>query len=159
MTFVVELRELKKSLPQPVVRFWQRAAHELCALRTRLAFLGLLGVVLEYPVERGVTSNDGVLALLCGVLTAAVSATLGLLHDTGSLFSALFSDHASPVLLLGHRLSLCFEEPLLPFEVCPETGPFPAFSGNCLFGLVASALLLFGCGFKRQEPAKLGNGR
>lgn len=157
MTFVVELRELKKSLPRPVPRFWQRTAQGLCALRLRLAFLGLVGVVFDFPVARGVSSSAGVLASLCGLLTAAVSATLGLLRDTSVGLAALFSD-ASPGFRLGQRLSLCFGEPLLPLDICPETGPFPTLSGNCLFALGACAWLLFGCGFSRQRPAKSGHG-
>ena len=154
MTFVAELRDSKKSPPRPTAHFWQRVASELCGLRVRVAFLGMLGVALDYALDRSVTSSDSVLALLCSVLTAAVSATLGLLRDTSIGLGSLFSDHASPVLQFGQELGLCFGEPPLPLDICPEAGPFPALSGNGLFALVACAVLLFGCGFSRQEPAK-----
>jgi hypothetical protein len=152
MTFVVELRNLKKSLPLRAPLLWQSAARQLCGLPA--AALGLLGVALEFPVNESVTASGGILALLCSVLTAAVSATLGLLGDTSSALSRLFGDHASPALRLGQPLSLCFGEPLLPLDICPEAGAFPTLSGNCLLALVACALVLFGCGFSRQEPAK-----
>jgi len=156
MRFVVELRDRKRNLLRRAAHLWQRATGELCGMRVRVAVLGLLGVALECPVDDSLTSSGGILALLCSVLTAAVSATLGLLGDTSSALSPLFSDHASSALRLGQPLSLCFGEPVGPLAlaVCPEAGPFPALSGHCLLALLACALLLFGCGFSRQEPAK-----
>jgi hypothetical protein len=77
-----------------------------------------------------------------------------LLGDTSSALSHLFGNYAGPALRLGQPLSLCFGEPSLPLDICPDAGAFPALSGNCLLALVACALLLFGCGFSRQEPAK-----
>jgi hypothetical protein len=153
MTFVVELRDLKKSLPRPVAHFWQQATGALCALRFRLAVLGLLGCALACPLDTGATASSGILALLCGVLTAAASATLGLLCDASSALSGL-SEHANAALGLGQRLDLRFTEPLLKFDICPETGPFPALSGHSLVALAACAFLLFGPGLSHREPAK-----
>jgi len=153
MTFVVQLRDLKRLPRRAPLLLWQHATRQLCGLPVRVAVLGVLGVALEYPVD-SVTASGGILALLCNVLTAAVSATLGLLGDTSSALSPLFGDYASPALRLGQPLSLCFGEPLLALDICPEAGAFPALSRNCLLALVACALLLFGCGFSRQEPAK-----
>lgn len=153
MTFVVELRVLKKSLPRPVTHFWQRTWGALCALRIRLAFLGLLGCALDCPLDAGVTAGSGLLALLCGVLTAAASATLGLFCEASSALSALVNDHTGGVLQHEHGLYPHFAEPLLKFDICPETGPFPALSGHCLCALGACALLLFGGGFSRRTPA------
>src|SRR4051794_36991902 len=110
MTFVVKLRNLKKSLPRRAPLLWQSAARQLCGLPVRVAVLGLLGVALECPVHESVTTGGGILALLCSVLTAAVSATLGLLGDTSSALSHLFGDYASPALRLGQPLGLCFGE-------------------------------------------------
>ncbi len=151
MTFVVELRDLKKNLPRPVPHFWQRV---LCVLRTRLAFLGLLGFALGSPVIGA--PSGGALALLCGVLSAAVSATLGLLCDASMALSALFSDDASPALRLGQRLSLCFGAPLSPFDICHESRSFPTVSGYALSALAACSLLLFGSGFSRRESVQRG---
>ena len=160
MTFVFELRDLKKSLPRPIAHFWQRAAELLCALRIRLALLGLLGFALERPFDAPVvTPSGGPLALLCGVLSAAVSATFGLLCDAGSGLSALFSEDASPLLRLEHRLSLGFGEPMLPFDICPGAGPFPPFSWPSTLALLASAVLLFGGSFRRAESPQYGSER
>jgi hypothetical protein len=93
------------------------------------------------------------------VLTALASATLGLLRDVSVGWCLLFGDDASPLLRLGQRASLCFGEPRFPFDVCPEAGPFPAFSGIYACALVGCALFLFGCGFSRKEPAMQGKGR
>jgi hypothetical protein len=91
------------------------------------------------------------LAGLCDVLTAAVSATFALLCDASDGLSALFSDPPSPIFGLAERLNRCFGESLLPFDTCPVAGPFPTFSGLRLCALGACALLLFGCGFRRRE--------
>jgi len=158
MTFVVELRDLKKSLPRPVTHFWQQAASALCALRVRLAFLGLLGCAMDCPLDASVTAGSGVLALLCGVLTAAASATLGLMCDATSALSGLLGDYASPAWRLDRGLGLHFAEPQLKFDICPQAGPFPALSGHSLVALVACALLLFGSGFSHREHAKQRGG-
>ena len=98
------------------------------------------------------------LALLCGVLTAAASATLGLMCDASSALSGLFGDQTSLVFRFDRGLSLRFAEPLLKFDICPEAGPFPALSGHCLVGLAACAVLLFGTGFGHPEHAKQRGG-
>lgn len=161
MTFVVELRDLKKSLPRPIVALlWQRAGELLCVLRIRLALLGLLGFALERPFDApAVAPSGGALALLCGVLSAAVSATLGLLCDAGSGLSALFSEDASSLFRFEQKLSLCFGEPLFPFDICPGAGPFPPFSWHSTLALLACAVLLFGCSFRRAESPKHGTER
>jgi hypothetical protein len=159
MTFVVELRDLKKSLPRPVAHFGRQALATLCALRVRLVFLSLLGCALDCPRNADITASSGVLALLCGVLTAAASATLGLFCDAGSELSALFGDHTSPVFGFGQRFGLHFTEPLSSFGICPAAAPFPMLSGHSLCALGACALLLFGCGYRRQEAAQRSGGR
>jgi len=158
MTFVVELRDLKKSLPRPVTHFWQQAMGALCALRVRLALLGLLGCALDCPLDAGVTAGSGLLGLLCGVLAAAASATLGLLCEASSALYALVSDHESAVSQLEQGLNLHFSEPLMKFDICPDTGPFPTLSGHCLCALGACALLLFGGGLSRRQPANRHEG-
>jgi hypothetical protein len=152
MTFVVELRDLKKSLPRPVTLLWQRSIGALCAPRVRLACMGLLMLTIGYPVDNGAGPHDGVLAMLCAVLTAAVSATAGLLCDASSTLLALVGDPSNPA--LGQRLSLCFSEPVLPLDVCPAPGPFPTFSGHRAWALAACAVFLFGFGFVRRASAK-----
>jgi len=159
MTFVVELRDLKKNLPRPVGYFWRRSAESLCALRVRLAFFGLLGFAIDHAFDARIAHEGGVLASLCGVLSAAVSATLGLLGDFGVGVYALFSDDASPVLRLGQGLSLCFEEQVSPFDVCAAAAPFPAFSWHFGVALMLFSPLLFGCGFRGQQSPKLGRER
>jgi len=159
MTFVVELRDLKKSLPRPVTHLWKRSLDALCALRVRLVSLGLLLVALGYPVDGGAAPHDGVLATLCAVLTAAVSATAGLLCDASGGLLALFGDPSSLAFKLPQRLSLCFAEPVLPLDICPAAGPFPTFSGHRAWALAACVMFMFGCGFRRRTPAKQGAGR
>lgn len=154
MTFVVELRDLKKSLPRPVTQLWQRSIGALCAPRLRLGCLGLLVLAIGYPVDNAVGPHDSVLAMLCAVLTAAVSATAGLLCDASSTLLALFGDPPSPAFALGQRLSLCFSEPALPLDVCPTPGPFPTFSGHRTWAIAACTVFLFGCGFVRRASAK-----
>ena len=159
MTFVVELRDLKKSLPRPVTHLWQRLPDALCTQRVRLVFLGLLLVALGYPVDAGASPHAGLLATLCAVLTAAVSATAGLLCDATGDLLALFADPSSPAFKLPQGLGLCFAEPVLPLDICPTTGPFPTFSGHRALALAACVVLLFGCGFRRRVAVEQGTGR
>jgi hypothetical protein len=156
MTFVLELRDLKKSLPRPVTHLWQRSREAFCAQRVRLVFLGLLLLALGYPVDGGTAPHDSVLATLCAVLTAAVSATAGLLCDASGDLLALLGNPSSPAFELPHQLSLCFAEPVLPLDICPATGPFPTFSGHRAWALVACVVFSFGCGFGRHLAAKQG---
>lgn len=154
MTFAVELRDLKKSLPRPITLFWQRARGALCALRVRLVCLGLLAIAMGHPLDGGVAAHDSVLAALCEVLTAAVSATAGLLCDASSDLLALLGDPSSP--LKVQRLGLCLPESAFPLDICPASRPFPAFSGDRALALAACALFLFGCGFGRRGRARQG---
>jgi len=153
MTFVVELRDLKRSLPRPVTHLWHRTTHAVCVVRVRLACLGLLVVALGYPVDASSGSRDGVLGMLCAVLTAAVSAATSLLCDTGNALFALFSDQSGPTLRLEEKLGLWFADPASPFDICPATGAFPDFSLQRACALAACALILFGCGFGHRKPA------
>ncbi|HEY3256177.1 MAG TPA: hypothetical protein VGJ91_19595 [Polyangiaceae bacterium] len=159
MTFVVELRDLKKFLPRPSSHLWQRAIGALCVVRVRLALLGLLGFALVCPVDAPLGLRAGALASLCSVLSAAVAATLGLLRDACIGLSALFSDDSSPLFRLEQRSSLCFGEPMFPFDICPEAGPFPALSWHFALVLLICALLLFGCGIRRPESPRYGRER
>jgi hypothetical protein len=159
MTFVLELRELKKSLPRPVTHFWRRATGVVCALRLRLALLALLCLAFDCPVGGGLAPSGGGLALLCGVLTAAMSATLALVSDASLGLAALLSADTSPGSQLAQTLGLCLGQPLSPFDVCPEAGSFPAFSGYYLGVLAACALLSFGCGLSRTPSTKPSGGR
>ncbi|HYQ42277.1 MAG TPA: hypothetical protein VER11_09915 [Polyangiaceae bacterium] len=154
MTLVVELRDLKKSLPRPVTHLWHRTARAVCGVRVRVACLGLLIIALGDPLDAGSGSRNGVLGMLCAVLTAAVSAATSLLCDTGSALFALFGDQSSPALGLGQKLGLCFADPASPFDICPATGAFPAFSLQRACALAACALILFGCGFGHRKPAR-----
>ena len=156
MTFVVELRDLKRGLPRPLSHFWQRAAKMFCALRLKLAFISLLCLALDWPADGKLAPRSGVLASVCGVLTAAVSATLTLMSDACSGLSALFSDDLSALFPFGQGLSLCLEGSVFPFDVCRQAGTFPAFSGYSTLALLACALLLFGCSFSRQKPGSRG---
>jgi len=155
MTFVVELRDLKKILPQPLTHFWYRAPELLCLLRVRLALVSLLGFALDYHFDPRAAPSGGALALLCGLLSAAVSATLGLLCDASVGIAALFSNDANPVADLGQRLSLCFGEQVFPFDICAAAGTFPSFSWHSTVALMLCSLLSFGCGFRRPQSPRL----
>ena len=154
MTFVVELRDLKKSLPRPIALFCQRATETLCILRFRLACVGLLGLALGYPAGAGGAPRDGVLGVLCAVLTALLSATTGLMCDASSGLSTLLGEQSSSVL----KLSQCFAEPVFPLDIAPTGGPFPTFSGHRALALAACALFLFGCGVGRRDAASQSSG-
>jgi len=158
MTFVVELRDLKKSLPRPLTYWWPHAANALCFVRVRFACLALLAVALGYPVEPGAVPHDGVLAALCGLLTAAVSAMTSLLCDASSSLVALLGDSSSSA-FMHQSLGMCFAEPVLKLDICPASGPFPTFSGHRLWALAACVVFLFGCGFGRRASAQQGSGR
>jgi hypothetical protein len=88
--------------------------------------------------------------MLCAVLTALVSATTGLLCDASSDIAAALGDYSNSAL----RLSQCFGEPLLPFDISSVSAPFPGFSGDRVCALAACALFLFGCGYGRGEPTR-----
>ena len=155
MTIALELRDLKKNLPRPVSHFWRRGAGLLCALRVRLALFGLIGFLLDRAFDDQIARDGGVLASLCGVLSAAVSATLGLLFDFSADVYTLFSADASPVFRLGQRLSLCLGEQGWPFDACAAATPFPSFSWHFAVALMLFSPLLFGCGFPGQQSPKL----
>jgi hypothetical protein len=159
MTFVLDVRDRKKSLLRPVIHFWQRAGELLYVLRKHLALLGVLGFALDYPFAPKAAPIGSVLPLLCGVLSAAVSATLALLCNASIGLYSLFSDDASPLFRIGQRFNLCLGEPAFTSDICPEAGPFPAFSGHCALALVACALFLFGGGVSRKQPAEHGRTR
>ncbi|HKO48044.1 MAG TPA: hypothetical protein VJV79_09990 [Polyangiaceae bacterium] len=128
-------------------------------LRVRLALVSLLGAALDYYFAPKVAPSGGALALLCGVLSAAVSATVGLLRDASVGVSALFSADVSPAFRLGQRLSLCFGEQVFPFDICAEAGPFPSFSWHSTVALMLGSALLFGCGVRPRHSPKLGQKR
>jgi len=159
MTFVVELRELKKSLPRPFIQWWARSLDSLCVVQVRAACLLLLVVALGYPVDGGLAPHDGVLAMLCAVLTAAVSATTGLLCDASSDVLALFGDPTNPAAKLHQQLSLHFGQPVFPLDICPADGPFPTFSGHRAWLFGACVVFLFGCVFGRRGSAQQGAAR
>jgi len=159
MMFVVELHELRKRLPRPIIHFLRRAGDGLCPLRLRLAFFGLLGLTLDWSFDAALTRGSGALASLCGVLSAAGSALLGLLCDAGVGLFALFSDDANPASQAVQRLSVCFDAARSPFEICSDASPFPAFSRQFAAALLACALLLFGCSRSRAEAAPRRGGR
>jgi hypothetical protein len=154
MTIALELRGRNKNLPRPVVHFWHAVTAQLCLLRIRLAVLSLLGFALDYPFAPRATSDSRILASLCGVLSAAVSATLSLLGDASASLYTLFSDDTGPLFRIGQRLNLCFGEPVFALDLCPEAGPFPTISGHGALALAACALFLFGSGMTSPEPGK-----
>ena len=154
MTFVFQLRGSKKMLTRPATRFWRQTTHALCALRLRLAFVGLLGVALERPLAVDAAPEGGVLPLLCGVLTASVSATLGLLLDASRELTALFSRDSTPLSWLSQSAGRWLGEPPSPFALYRDSSDFPALSwySAALIGLAGAALSSLGGGFRRAEP-------
>jgi hypothetical protein len=154
MTIVLALRDLKKNLVRPVSHLWPRAERRWCVVRVRLAFLGLLGLLLGDPLNPGLIADGHALAVLCGVLSAAVSAAVGLLCDASVGLCVLFRDDTSPVFRLGRRLSLCPEEQVFPLDLCLDAGPFPAFSLQSMIALLLCSLFLFGAGFRRTAPSR-----
>jgi len=154
MTILVELRDLRKSLPGLGTHFWRRAVRALAFAWLRPLSLGLLGiVVLEGPIGAPVTPGAGVLPLLCGVLTAAVSATFGLLFNASAELSALFSDGGKPF-WPGQVLSHWFGEPGLPFDIYADAPLIPTLSWRSALGFGTAALLLLAGSVRPQESVK-----
>jgi len=155
MTILVELRDLRKSLPGLGTHFWRRAVRALAFAWLRPLSLGLLGiVVLEGPIGAPVTPGAGVLPLLCGVLTAAVSATFGLLFNASAELSALFSDDGGQPFWAWQTLSHWFGEPGLPFDIYLDAAPIPTLSWRSALELATAALLVFAGSLRRQEAAE-----
>lgn len=159
MTIVVELRDLKNSLPRPITRFVQRAFEVSYVFRVRLACLSLLGIALGDPFDGSLAPRDGVLGMLCAVLTAVVSAATSLLCAASSMLLGSFSDHANTAFRLEQKLGLCFPEPTSPFDLCPAAGALPPFSVHRVCALAACAVILFGGGLGRRNSSHPCAGR
>jgi len=152
MTILVELREIRKRLPGLGIRSWRRSVRALAGSWILLP-LSLLGIVLENPLGAPVTPGAGVLPLLCGVLTAAVSATFGLLFDASAELSALFSDGGKPF-WPGQVLSHWFGEPGLPFDIYADAPLIPTLSWRSALGFGTAALLLLAGSVRPQQSVK-----
>jgi len=151
MPFVLQLRG--SNISRPVTRFHRHAAHTLCALRFCLALFGLLCVVMERPLI-GVPADGGVLGLLCRLLTAAVSVTLGLLLDTSRELSEWLSLDPSPVWWLSQGARRWLAEPLSPLALYRDNSNLTVLSwySATLLALLSAALSPLGCAFGRGEP-------
>ena len=160
MAFQIALHDLKKNLSRPVTHFWQRAEGECCGLRIRPTFLVLLGFAFYSPLDARVAAGGGVLGLLCGLLTAAVSAMLGLVYDASIGVYALLGNDANSLLPLGQRLGLCFEEPVFAFDIC-SSRPFPPQWAQAALAFSACGLFLFSASrrrFRKTGSLPLKNG-
>ena len=153
MTILVELREIRKRLPGLGTRSWRRSVRALAGLWIRLLSLSLLGIVLENPLGAPVTPGAGVLPLLCGVLTAAVSATFGLLFNASAELSALFSDGGKPC-WPWQVLSHWFGEPGLPLDIYADAPLIPTLSWRSALGFGTAALLLLAGSVRPQQSVK-----
>jgi hypothetical protein len=154
MTNVLELRDLKKHVPRPVTLLWSRTAERVCALRGRLALLSLLVLALDCSFSPRVAPNGGVLASLCAVLSAAVSAALGLVCDARFGLYTLINDDAGQLAGQWQRVGEYLGAPVFAFDMCREVSPFPKFAAPDAFALFVCALCLFSCGRSREEPEK-----
>ena len=119
-------------LPRPVSYFWMRFAEGLGTLLTRMAVLGSFGLGFAFALGGGLPAG-GVLALICGALTAVVAATLNLVFYAMIGLSAFFIEDTSPVYWVWQKLSFVFGGLMFPLDMYPSTlqqiadaTPFPS---------------------------------
>ena len=119
-------------LPRPVSYFWMRFAEGLGTLLTRMAVLGLFGFGFAFALGGGLPTG-GVLALICGALTAVVAATLNLVFYAMIGLSAFFIEDTSPVYWVWQKLSFVFGGLMFPLDMYPSAlqkianaTPFPS---------------------------------
>jgi ABC-2 type transport system permease protein len=119
-------------LSRPISYFWLRFAEGLGTLLVRMLILGVFGVGIAYALSGGLASG-GLLALLCGALTAVVAATLSLVFCAIIGLSAFFVEDTSPLYWVWQKLSFVFGGLMFPLDMYPETvrtvasaTPFPS---------------------------------
>lgn len=107
------------SLPRPISYVWLRFAEGLGSLLVRMAVLGPFGIGFALALGGGWPSG-GVLALICGALTALVAATLNLIFYALIGLSAFFIEDTSPVFWVWQKLSFVFGGLMFPLDMYPE---------------------------------------
>jgi ABC-2 type transport system permease protein len=128
-------------LPRPISYLWLRFAEALGTLLVRMLVLGVFGfglalVLTRVPTPEGVSiglPSGGVLALICGALTAVAAATLNLIFCALIGLSAFFIEDTSPVYWVWQKLSFVFGGLMFPLDIYPDTmraianaTPFPS---------------------------------
>jgi len=119
-------------LPRPVSYLWLRFAEGLGTLLVRMTTLGVFGFAMALYLGGGLPSG-GVLALVCGALTAVVAATLSLVFTAIIGLSAFFIEDASPVYWVWQKLGFVFGGLMFPLDIYPNAiqkiahaTPFPS---------------------------------
>lgn len=119
-------------LPRPVSYLWLRFAEALGTLLVRMLGLGVFGFGMALYLGGGLPSG-GLLALVCGALTAVVAATLNLVFSAIIGLSAFFVEDASPAYWVWQKLSFVFGGLMFPLDIYPDAmqkiahaTPFPS---------------------------------
>ncbi|HEX7450631.1 MAG TPA: ABC-2 family transporter protein [Polyangiaceae bacterium] len=119
-------------LSRPISYFWLRFAEGLGTLLVRMLILGLFGFGIAYLLSGGLASG-GLLALVCGALTAVVAATLNLIFCAIIGLSAFFTEDTSPLYWVWQKLAFVFGGLMFPLDMYPEAvrtvanaTPFPS---------------------------------
>jgi ABC-2 type transport system permease protein len=119
-------------LTRPISYFWLRVAEGLGTLLVRMFVLGLFGFGIAYALSGGLAAG-GLLALLCGALTAVVAATLNLIFSAIIGLSAFFIEDTSPLYWVWQKMAFVFGGLMFPLDMYPETvrsianaTPFPS---------------------------------
>lgn len=128
-------------LPRPVSYLWLRFSEALGTMLARMLVLGIFGIGLSVLLTRsssadGVTAvlpSGGLLALICGALTAVVAATLNLIFCAIIGLSAFFIEDTSPIYWVWQKLSFVFGGLMFPLDIYPpvmrsiaNVTPFPS---------------------------------
>ena len=130
----VELRSdnVAQRLPRPGSYTWLRIAGGLGALWARLMILCLVGFGLAFMVS-GALSSGSWLSVLCGTLTAALTATLNLIFSGIIGLCALFIDDTSALYWVWQKLTFALGGPVFPLDMYAGTvlhvadvTPFPS---------------------------------
>ena len=126
-------------LPRPISYLWLRFSEALGTMLVRMLFLGVFGCGLALLLSgagEGAGSglpSGGVLALICGALTAVVAAALNLIFCVIIGLSAFFIEDTSPVYWVWQKLSFVFGGLMFPLDLYPgkmralaDATPFPS---------------------------------
>ena len=119
-------------LTRPISYLWLRFVEGLGTLLVRMLGLGSFGFFVALALAGGLPSG-GVLALVCGALTAVVAATLNLLFCAIIGLSAFFIEDTSPLYWVWQKSGFVFGGLMFPLDMYPDAmqrlahaTPFPS---------------------------------
>jgi ABC-2 type transport system permease protein len=157
-------------LPRPISYLWLRFSEALGTMLLRMLVLGVFGfglALLLSAATEGAGSglpSGGVLALICGALTAVVAAALNLIFCAIIGLSAFFIEDTSPVYWVWQMRALADATPFPSLLYAPgriAIGAEPAFVWRSVIVLAAWTLFAVLCAhfaFRRALKALEVNG-